>query len=135
MPDASPSISEILFERAQMWMYNLEALTDKTSENARFNGHCGHAGAVNQTHGARRSILAHYLHASSPRRADRRQHLSSDQRFLRAGWHPRHRPQSSHFRYSLLWRLSIAAIRWKHCIMESASHNGTTNQASPTHER
>lgn len=45
-----------------------------------FNGHCWHAGGINQTTGPRRAILAHYLRADIPRPADRRQHISPEVR-------------------------------------------------------
>lgn len=47
-----------------------------------FNGHCWHAGGLNQTEQTRRAILVHYLRAGIPRRPDRRQHLDPE---VRAG--------------------------------------------------
>jgi ectoine hydroxylase-related dioxygenase (phytanoyl-CoA dioxygenase family) len=53
-------------------------MTGKPGDVAVFNGHCWHAGGVNQTMKPRRAILAHYLRADIPRPADRRQHLSPE---------------------------------------------------------
>ena len=53
-------------------------LTGKAGDVAVFNGHCWHAGGLNQTKKPRRAILAHYLRADIPRPADRRQHLSPE---------------------------------------------------------
>lgn len=56
------------------------ALTGKAGDVGVFNGHCWHAGGLNQTKNPRRAILAHYLRADIPRPADRRQHLSPEVR-------------------------------------------------------
>ncbi len=53
-------------------------LSGQPGDVAIFNGHCWHAGGVNQTGGPRRAILAHYLRADIPRPTDRRQHISPE---------------------------------------------------------
>lgn len=55
-------------------------LSGRPGDVAIFNGHCWHAGGVNQTDGPRRGILAHYLRADIPRPNDRRQHISPEVR-------------------------------------------------------
>ena len=52
-------------------------LTGQPGDVGVFNGHCWHAGGLNQTDRPRRGLLAHYLRADIPRPSDRRQHISS----------------------------------------------------------
>lgn len=54
--------------------------TGKRGDVLVFNGHCWHAGGLNQTDQTRRAILVHYLRAGIPRRPDRRQHLDPEVR-------------------------------------------------------
>ena len=56
------------------------ALIGQPGDVAVFNGHCWHAGGVNQTDEPRRGILVHYLRSDIPRPNDRRQHLSPENR-------------------------------------------------------